>query len=187
MNPRHWLHTRAPQNSCPEIPFCKWGNQGLERSDLPKVTHQGKGQMKPVASYAESSARSVTVKLLSQSRGVAGPRFRPWPGGRQPTFGGGLAGREVGPSPALAPSPPWLSILVQVSGAVQRFQRHLNILEAICQSWKLFGGSKNYLNVPESVAFAKAVVHGFQRALRSLAKVSEEVGGLGPEPADSLG
>lgn len=72
-----------------------------------------------------------------------------------------LAGWEDGLSPALAPGPSWLSILVRVSGAAQRFQRHLNILEAICQSWKLFGGSKNYLKFPESVVFTKAVVHGF--------------------------
>lgn len=78
-------------------------------------------------------------------------------GGRQPTRGGGLAGWGDGLSPELAPGPPWLSVWVQVSGPVQRFQRHLNILEAICQSWKLFGGSKNDVNVPESVAFAKAV------------------------------
>lgn len=127
--------------------------------------------MKPLASYAESSARSSYEVWL----GPASGRGR----GQAAHVGGGLAGWEVGLSPALAPSPPWLSILVQLSGAVQRFQRHLNILEAICQSWKLFGGSKNYLNVPESVAFAKAVVHGFQNGLRSRAKVSEEVLGSG--------
>lgn len=123
------------------------------------------------------------MKLLSQTRGVAGPRFWPWPGRRQPTLGGGLAGWEDGLSPALAPGLPWLSILVQVSGAVQRFQRHLNILEAICQSWKLLGGSRNDLSVPESVAFAEAVVHGFQSGLRS----PRRCGGPGPEHADSPG
>lgn len=115
------------------------------------------------------------MKLLSQTRGVTVLHFRPSPGYSQATFGGGLAGCEDGLSLMLAPSPPWLSILVQLSGAVQRFQRHLNILEAICQSRKLFGGSKNDFNVPESVSFAKAVVHGFQSGLRSRAKIPEEM------------
>lgn len=106
------------------------------------------------------------VKLLSQTRGVAG-RLQAMARVQAAHTGGGLVGWEDGLSPALAPISPWLSILVQVSGAVQRFQRHWNILEAICQSWKPFGGSKNDLNVPESVALAKAVFHAFQSGLRS--------------------
>lgn len=127
-----------------------------------------------------------TEKPLSQTRGVAG-RLQAVAGVRAAHTGGELVGWEGGLSPALAPGPPWLSVLVQVSGAVQRFQRHWNILEAICQSWKLFGGSKNDLNVPESVAFAKAVVHAFQSGLGSRAKIPEEVWGSGPEHADSPG
>lgn len=126
------------------------------------------------------------MKLLSQTRGVTRLHFRPRPGCSQATFGGGLAGYEDGLSFMLAPSPSWLSILVQLSGAVQRFQRHLNILEAICQSWKLFGGSKNDLNVPEPVGFAKAVVHGFQSGLRSRVKIPKEVWGYGARACQQL-
>lgn len=86
---------------------------------------------------------------------------------------------EAGLSPALAPGPSWLSILVQVSGAVQRFRRHVNILEAICQSWKLLGGSKDCFKIPESVIFVRAVVHSFQSGLQALGEGPEAVWGSG--------
>lgn len=78
-------------------------------------------------------------------------------------------GRSAGrwPEPRLGPRPCLALDFGPSLGAVQRFQRHLNILEAICQFWKLCAGSKNYLKLPESIMLC------LQRLLLMVCRVSE--------------
>ena len=121
--------------------------------------------------------------LGCQTQGAAGPPLQAEAGHGQPKSGGGLAGWEGGLSPSLAPGLPWLSVLVQVSGAARRFQRHLNILEAICQSWKLFGSSKSYFKVPRTCCICKGYCAWFPEKF----EVPAECWGLGKKHAESPG
>ena len=116
-----------------------------ERSDLPRPWpctekrfaqghQQGRGQPEPGLYLLLAQGSWAARRVLRQTQGAAGPPLQAKSGRSQPESGGGLAGWEGGLSPTLALGLPWLSVLVQVSGAARRFQRHLNILEAICQS-----------------------------------------------------
>lgn len=88
------------------------------------------------------------MKLFSQTRGVAGPRFRPRPECSQPTFGGGLwlgrqPGPHVGPQPSLALNfGPSLRGYSKIPKAFEHFVSNLSVLEAVWTLQKQFKGSR---------------------------------------------